>query len=218
MPSKPRQGTCGECRQEKTTRWKRGLCETCYRRSLARERGVQPRVVVVDPLLKVFGRTTPGPDGCVFFTGRVRGDGYGGVSLGNRREASAHRVAYELMVGPIPPGLTIDHLCHNRSATCSGGRACLHRRCVNPFHLEPVSSGENTKRAVQRPNANWGEKRSGRRQAGDPRGECGKGHEVTQENTVWEKRSATSDMRRPRCRACIREYHAARRARERMAA
>jgi len=45
----------------------------------------------------------------------------------------AHRVSYELFVQEIPYGLTIDHL-------------CLNKWCVNPDHLEPVSSSENTKR------------------------------------------------------------------------
>jgi hypothetical protein len=45
----------------------------------------------------------------------------------------AHRIAYELVVGPIPGGLTLDHLCENRA-------------CVKPDHLEPVTMIENVKR------------------------------------------------------------------------
>lgn len=45
----------------------------------------------------------------------------------------AHRVAYETWVGPIPDGLTIDHLCRNRL-------------CIEPTHLEPVTNRENIQR------------------------------------------------------------------------
>ena len=48
-----------------------------------------------------------------------------------------HRVLYEAEVGPIPAGLTIDHLCN-------------HKNCLETFHMEPVTSGENTRRAFVR--------------------------------------------------------------------
>ncbi len=59
--------------------------------------------------------------------------GYGRFSL-NGRSIPAHRMAYELVVRPIPNGLTIDHLCRRRD-------------CVNPAHLEPVTIGVNTLRS-----------------------------------------------------------------------
>lgn len=58
--------------------------------------------------------------------------GYGQFYMGKKIHA-AHRVSYELSVGPIPNGLTLDHLCRNR-------------RCVNPSHLEPVTLKENVRR------------------------------------------------------------------------
>lgn len=60
-------------------------------------------------------------------------NGYGALSIDgvNRR---AHRVIYEHLVGPIPEGLHLDHLCRNPS-------------CVNPAHLEPVTPAENNRRA-----------------------------------------------------------------------
>lgn len=70
-----------------------------------------------------------GPDECWPWVGRKRPDGYGQLQLGARK-ILAHRAAYELLVGPIPVGLTLDHLCRNRP-------------CVNPAHLEPVSDREN---------------------------------------------------------------------------
>ena len=45
----------------------------------------------------------------------------------------AQRFVYQLMVGPIPKGLDIDHLCNNKG-------------CVNPAHLEPVDKVENNRR------------------------------------------------------------------------
>ena len=58
----------------------------------------------------------------------------------------AHRVAYELWFGPIEPGLTVDHLCHNADPDCTGGVACQHRACCNPAHLEAVPQRINLMR------------------------------------------------------------------------
>lgn len=49
----------------------------------------------------------------------------------------AHRVAYELWVGPIPEGMELDHRCKVRA-------------CINPAHLEPVTHAENMRRLGRR--------------------------------------------------------------------
>lgn len=68
--------------------------------------------------------------------------GYGRFWLPNRRRVTqAHRLSYELLKGPIPDGLTLDHLCRNRS-------------CVNPDHLEPVIGRVNTLRGEGPPAIN----------------------------------------------------------------
>jgi HNH endonuclease len=75
-----------------------------------------------------------GLDGfCWAWTGRLN-HGYSSIYFAGRTQP-AHRVTYELLVGPIPSGLQIDHLCVNRP-------------CLNPAHLEPVTARVNTQRAL----------------------------------------------------------------------
>lgn len=68
--------------------------------------------------------------GCWLWTGTSSRKGYGGF---DRR--GAHRVAYETLRGPIPVGLTLDHLCRTPA-------------CVNPDHLEPVTMQINVLRGT----------------------------------------------------------------------
>jgi hypothetical protein len=86
-------------------------------------------------LERFWGQVGKGhPSGCWVWAGRQTVKGYGTISFFSS-PYRAHRVAYELLVGPIPDGLVIDHLCRNRL-------------CVNPDHLEPVTIKENVMRGV----------------------------------------------------------------------
>jgi len=83
-------------------------------------------------------RIADGP-GCWCWTGKTSGSTarYGDFRIGTKSSdprVKAHRFSYELLVGPIPDGLELDHLCRNKL-------------CVNPDHLEPVTHAENRRRA-----------------------------------------------------------------------
>lgn len=69
-----------------------------------------------------------GADGCWIWTGAKNSSGHASGVKG-----PAYRIAYEWMVGPIPEGMQLDHLCRRKD-------------CVNPHHLEPVTRAENQRR------------------------------------------------------------------------
>jgi len=84
--------------------------------------------------------------GCLIWTGQKTVDGYGRIGYRGRTSVSVHRVVFIEWVGPIPPGIQPDHLCHTRDVSCQGGADCPHRACIEPSHLELVSAVENTRR------------------------------------------------------------------------
>jgi hypothetical protein len=129
-------------------------------------------------------RWDPDPaTGCWIWRGWKNPEGYGSTTVA-RRTRLAHRAMYELLVGPIPEGLQIDHLCRTRD-------------CVNPDHLEPVTARENTLRS-NAPTAKNARKTH-----------CPKGHPYDEANTyVWKRKGNTHR----RCKAChsalvLRSYY-----------
>lgn len=89
---------------------------------------------------------------CWHWTAGINQYGYGKVKYDNRTRG-AHIVAWYLATGRWPEE-ELDHLCHTLDTDCIGGVACMHRRCINPEHLEEVSKVENTRRRDIRRNPN----------------------------------------------------------------
>jgi HNH endonuclease len=125
---------------------------------------------------------------CWIWLGYKDEDGYGRTNssqLGSRR---AHRAAYLNLVGPVPDGLELDHLCHNRA-------------CCNPDHLRPVTHLEN----VQADGSLCVTQHS-------LKTHCKNGHPFTPENTIHVPARPTHCAQRA-CRECRKVYD--RRLRER---
>jgi hypothetical protein len=101
---------------------------------------------------------------CWLWTGAKSIGGYGVINRGRRGDGNAmvHRLVWELLVGPVPEGFDLDHLCRVRA-------------CCNPDHLEPVTRAENVARGAWR--AGLGRVTS-----------CKHGHLFTPENTKSEGR------------------------------
>lgn len=92
----------------------------------------QPDPFAASHIARFFIRVAELPDGCWLWTGSCDRVGYGMFGAA-KRHFRAHRYSYELLIGDIPVGLEMDHLCRMRE-------------CVNPFHVEPVTMQENRRR------------------------------------------------------------------------
>jgi hypothetical protein len=109
------------------------------------------------PAIERIMRRTDRTGDCWLWTGRLNRDGYAEMKISGKLRM-AHRVAYEEIVGAIPEGKPLDHLCRVR-------------HCVNPAHLEPVTARENTHRSPLR---------------NDFKTHCPQGHPYSDDNTyTW---------------------------------
>lgn len=170
---------CGQ-----TGKLTRGYCRKHYQRML---RTGRPEISLQGgprqtrgsrlPVRTVISRIIKLDSDCWSWDGYIDAYGYG-----RSRTILAHRVVYELLVGPIPAGMELDHLCHTNS-DCFAGNDCQHRRCVNPAHMEIVTSAENSARAHQ---------------PSSLLSHCVQGHAYDETNT-YRRPNGQRD-----CRACIR--------------
>lgn len=109
----------------------------------------------------------------------VRSDGYGGISYKSKPEL-VHRIIYEALVGPIPEGLMLHHVCRNRA-------------CCNPQHLDPMTLSEHTRLEDNVSSRN------------KLKTHCPKGHPLSGDNVSYippNKRMPTGGRY---CRTCKRE-------------
>lgn len=111
-------------------------------------------ITMEERLLK--GAARDAQTGCLRWRGSHNHKGYGYV-LVDGKKTGAHRVAYELWIGPIPDGHEIDHV---------SSRGCAYRDCIESSHLEAVTHAENVRRSSR------------------TRGEyCYRGHRLTEATT-----------------------------------
>lgn len=129
-------GSQGETRTRNPSVNSRTLCRLSYL-GLKLPKNLANKVIVTEA-------------GCWEWTGAISNKGYAQVGIAGKT-ASAHRVVYRLMVGPIPEGMQLDHLCRVR-------------HCLNPAHLEAVTQSVNQRRGFA---------------ARGPKPACKRGHDTT---------------------------------------
>ena len=131
------------------------------------------------PLMERFWEKIEKTERCWNWKGH-KNDGYGRIGSGGHsgKQLSAHRLAYEILIGPIPEGLQVDHLCRNRA-------------CVNPHHMELVTIKENIMRGMA-PAAQNKRKTF-----------CIRGHPLNSDNLVEGVLLRTGKRK---CKICERDY------------
>ena len=152
------------------------------------------------PNADLFWTNVDKTDTCWLWNGSMWRTGYGRFwDRDTNMRRAAHLLSYEMLVGPVPEGLQLDHLCRVR-------------HCVNPDHLEPVTAGENQRRGYL----------AGRSKPGSPPGtlqggalvhlaktHCPNGHPYSGDNlyvTPKGHRVCKACKNTPERKAAMREY------------
>lgn len=128
------------------------------------------------PIIKFIEEIEKSKNGCWNWRGSLNEKGYGQIWDGIKN-VRAHRWSYEYFREPIADGLVVDHMCRNRA-------------CVNPWHLRTVS-----------PKVNALENSFGQSAINSRKTHCKRGHEFTQENTIFYKNGVRT------CKECARACH-----------
>lgn len=121
-------------------------------------------VISAEERFDIYAIRGDDPRECWLWMGVIKKTGYGEFKVSGR-PVLVHRFSYERFVGPIPPGLVVDHLCRVR-------------HCVNPEHLEVVTLGENVLRGEGTTAVNF------------RKTHCFRGHEFTVANTYVNTKGA----------------------------
>jgi hypothetical protein len=118
----------GLCQKHYLRQWKYGDPNTVLAPTITHGLSIAER-------LEFHSKLNP-DTGCIEWQGSLGGNGYARLEIApDRRRQQAHRLAYEINVGPIPDGMVIDHLCRNR-------------KCINHKHLEVVTIKQNVLRGI----------------------------------------------------------------------
>lgn len=117
---------------------------------------------------------------CWIWLGDTSTGGYGQVKPPGKKRTYAHRASYEVFVASIPDGMVIDHLCRVPA-------------CINPSHLEPVTSAENARRGLLSDLREWPTV-------------CKYGHDLSPGN-YYERKLSNGRTARP-CKICASRHTA----------
>jgi hypothetical protein len=148
---------------------------------------------MLPPLERFLDRLSPEPNtGCWFWLGGLNGEGYGYLRVDGVL-TPAHLFGYRALIGPVPRGLELDHLCRNKG-------------CVNPRHLEPVTHKVNVNRGANILRAR------AKREFRDGRIVCDLGHPWIRENILFGRPSKRRPSGTMQCRLChndrqLKRYH-----------